>query len=164
MKSFSSLLIVGLAIGLSNAENPFQGSFKLQRSDNFKAYLEALRVPKVLVALAVASKPTVTYSRNCPNSSPLNDPNCVWSIKTAVPLVKEATTQFRLGQPVKSTSLDGRKISSVYTVSPDNSLVEVQTTESSGLQTTITRRVNGNNINIDLAVGGVRASSIFRRV
>ena len=62
---------------------------------------------------------------------------------------------------LQDTTLDGRKVTSLFTWSEPNTLMEVQTTRK--VNTTILRRFYTKGIDIEMEAKGVIARTIFSR-
>jgi len=134
------------------------GSFHLHSSDNFDAYLSELGVSFILRQLASLAFPIITV-QSCPSPPP---PECQWKIKTDAGL-RSHTISFSLGEEVDDVTMDGRQVSSLFSLDSDDSLVEEQRSREGGPTTFLTRRFYDNRMEVGMVVNSVNASSVFLR-
>jgi len=94
------------------------------------------------------------------------DSSCLWSLTTDAGISRH-TTVFNLGIPVTDKTVDGRRVTRLFTRIPEskNRLVEEQTSCKGGYKnTTVVRSFFPDKMEVNMWVGEVRASSVFRRV
>jgi len=94
------------------------------------------------------------------------DSSCLWSLTTDAGISRH-TTVFTLGIPVTDKTVDGRRVTRLFTRIPEskNRLVEEQTSFKGGYKnTTVVRSFFPDKMEVNMWVGEVRASSVFRRV
>jgi hypothetical protein len=148
-----------------------EGTFYLHSSSNFDAYLAELGVSYILRQLALLASPVITVGRSCKDSTTVTNTtttsssrktsDCRWTIVTDVGLRSHSVT-FRAGEEVADTTLDGRAVTSRFTVGPGPAISEVQR-EEGGLGTALDRTFHRDRMEVDMRVNGVTASSVFLR-
>lgn len=167
-----------------------EGTFSLGTSTNFDAYLSELGVNFILRNLAKLAKPTVSISRNCPRIScqeelpvsstlsPLTvncsssalvnctsnkidskDENCEWTIYTYTPF-KSHSIIFRLNKQVVDKTMDGRYVTSFFSIFNSTTLIENQV---GYVNTTLIRTFNDDEMQVSLYANQVMATSSFSR-
>jgi hypothetical protein len=144
--------------GTTLPSNLMAGSFHLHSSDNFDAYLSELGVSFILRQLAGLAFPIITV-QSCPTPPP---PDCQWKIKTDAGL-RSHTISFSLGEQVDDVTMDGRQVSSLFSLDDEDSLLEEQRSREGGPTTFLTRRFYDNRMEVGMVVNSVNASSVFLR-
>lgn len=134
------------------------GTFHLHSSDNFDAYLSELGVSFILRQLASLAFPIITVE-SCPSPPPQD---CKWKIKTDAGL-RSHTISFTLGNEVDDVTMDGRQVTSLFSLGGKDSLVEEQKSRDGGPTTILTRRFDASRMEVGMVVNGVSASSVFLR-
>jgi len=137
------------------------GTYSLEGSSNFDSYLKELGVGFILRQLAQVAQPTVTVDRNCSATpTPSEAEFCIWTIHTDA-AVRQHTISFHLGEEVEDTTMDGRSVRSKFSQDVANQLEEEQTGE--GKTTLLVRSFYEDRMEVNMRVGQVSASSVFRR-
>lgn len=134
------------------------GTFHLHSSDNFDAYLSELGVSFILRQLASLAFPIITVE-SCPSPPPQD---CKWKIKTDAGL-RSHTISFTLGNEVDDVTMDGRQVTSLFSLGGKDSLVEEQKSRDGGPTTILTRRFDASRMEVGMVVNRVSASSVFLR-
>jgi len=134
------------------------GTFHLHSSDNFDAYLSELGVSFILRQLASLAFPIITVD-SCPSPPP---PDCQWKIKTDAGL-RSHTVSFSLGEEVDDVTMDGRQVTSLFSLVSEDSLLEEQKSRDGGPTTILTRSFYDNRMEVGMVVNNVNASSVFLR-
>jgi len=132
------------------------GTFHLHSSDNFDAYLSELGVSFILRQLASLAFPIITVE-SCP---PAPQSPCLWKIKTDAGL-RSHSISFSLGEEVDDVTMDGRKVTSLFSLGGEDLLLEKQRSREGGPTTILTRRFFDNRMEVGMLVNNVNASSVF---
>jgi len=132
------------------------GTFHLHSSDNFDAYLSELGVSFILRQLASLAFPIITVE-SCP---PAPQSSCLWKIKTDAGL-RSHSISFSLGEEVDDVTMDGRKVTSLFSLGGEDLLLEKQRSREGGPTTILTRRFFENRMEVGMLVNNVNASSVF---
>jgi len=132
------------------------GTFHLHSSDNFDAYLSELGVSFILRQLASLAFPIITVE-SCP---PAPQSPCLWKIKTDAGL-RSHSISFSLGEEVDDVTMDGRKVTSLFSLGGEDLLLEKQKSREGGPTTILTRRFFENRMEVGMLVNNVNASSVF---
>jgi len=132
------------------------GTFHLHSSDNFDAYLSELGVSFILRQLASLAFPIITVE-SCP---PAPQSPCLWKIKTDAGL-RSHSISFSLGEEVDDVTMDGRKVTSLFSLGGEDLLLEKQRSRDGGPTTILTRRFFENRMEVGMLVNNVNASSVF---
>jgi len=144
-----------------NSTSLIEGTYNLESSENFNAYLQELGVSYILRNLASLAKPTVTISRDCPDGIVMiNATECTWNVYTDTAF-KSHSIRFKLGTVVDDYTMDGRSIQTLFTLRDANTLIEHQMGK---VNTTLERAFDEDKMKVTLYVNNVIASSIFPRV
>ncbi|XP_019507512.1 PREDICTED: fatty acid-binding protein 9-like [Hipposideros armiger] len=128
---------------------PFLGTWTLESSENFEAYLEQLGIPAAFRHLAALEKPRITIRSHGEKLS----------IKTQSSL-KTTEISFRLGQQFDETTADNRKVKSVVTLDGD-SLVHVQKWHNK--ETTIKRQIVNGKMVAKHAMNNVVSTRVYTK-
>jgi len=164
----------------SNTEQYILGTYDLESSTNFDSYLEEMGVSYFLRQLAQLAQPRVTFSVECEEENMVDSKHgdtentedtdhsdialasagCVWSIHTDAG-VKIHDIAFTLGEEVMDITMDGREVTSKYTMSKANTLIEETMGKTSN--TTLTRNFFSDGMEVIMQVNDVTAQSVFKR-
>jgi len=169
-----NLVILVLIIGSSHSLNPsvqddlIPGTYKLDSSNNFNAYLKELGVGYFLRKLAMLASPVVTIdryfiiisSKNLFSSRICQAGSCKWSIKTDA-VVRTHQVTFSLGELVEDFTMDRRRVKTIYTMPSRNRLVEEQM--GNKVNTTLVRDFFEERMDVAMYVNDVIATSVFYR-
>lgn len=138
------------------------GTFYYDSSDNFENYLSELGVGYFLRKLALLAFPIITISRNCATEPVIlhNDTDCVWNIKTDAGL-RTHNIQFQLDTWTQDTTMDGRRIMTMFTRPTVDTLVELQMSDK--VNTTLVRQFYNDRMEVTMRVNNVVATSLFKR-
>jgi len=132
------------------------GTFHLHSSDNFDAYLSELGVSFILRQLASLAFPIITVE----SCAPAPQSPCLWKIKTDAGL-RSHSISFSLGEEVDDVTMDGRKVTSLFSLGGEDLLLEKQRSREGGPTTILTRRFFENRMEVGMLVNNVNASSVF---
>merc|ERR1712227_903144 len=99
------------------------GVYNFESSTNFDNYLKALGVGFIMRQLASLAQPVVTLSVDCHQDTNADACNCSWTIFTDAGVSTHSVT-FHLDTQINDTTLDGRKVTSVYSLTQPNVLTE----------------------------------------
>nr|XP_019580938.1 PREDICTED: fatty acid-binding protein 9-like [Rhinolophus sinicus] len=128
---------------------PFLGTWTLESSENFEAYLAQLGVPAAFRHLAALEKPRITIKAQGERVS----------IKTESSL-KNTEISFRLGEVFDETTADNRKVKSIITLD-GGSLVHVQ--KWHGKETTIKRQIVNGKMVAKHAMNNVVSTRVYTK-
>ena len=110
----------------------FLGDWKLISSENFENLMKELGVGLIMRKLGNTTKPNVKFSQSGDD----------WTM-TTTSAVKSQVVNFKIGQEVEETTLDGRNVKTTFTVE-DNKLVQTQRDKDNNISCTITREITDN--------------------
>ncbi|XP_067835705.1 fatty acid-binding protein, liver-like [Heptranchias perlo] len=128
---------------------PFVGTWKLVKTENFDDYMKALGVSGVLRKLANKAKPTTTISMNGDTITLQTDST-----------VKITKIQFKLGVEFDEITADDRKTKT--TVIMDNGKM-IQTQRWEGKETTLVRELKGDKLILTCTLGDVVCTRIYEK-
>jgi len=106
--------------------------------------------------LASLAFPIITVE-SCPPAPPSP---CLWKIKTDAGL-RSHLISFSLGKEVDDVTMDGRKVTSLFSLGGEDLLLEKQRSREGGPTTILTRRFFENRMEVGMLVNNVNASSVF---
>ncbi|XP_023345672.1 myelin P2 protein [Eurytemora carolleeae] len=130
----------------------FIGTWTFVESDNFEPYLKALGIAAPLRKLANLTTPTVIIS---------DLGNGEYSVKTDA-VVRSVVVTFKFGEKVGETTVDFRKVESVFTLE-DETLVWTST-DKNGLTTVVRRTISSEGIMlVEMEVRGITATAKFKK-
>ncbi|WP_172386956.1 lipocalin/fatty-acid binding family protein [Streptomyces sp. MNP-20] len=124
--------------------------WEMVSSDNYGEYLKAVGVGMIQRNLAEKAIPT----------EELTATDGRYKLTISTPL-KKTEVSFSLGEPVDTTSFDGRAINVTF-VRDGNKLIEVQKTR--GDAATITRDYGETGMTATYTAKGVTATRVFKRL
>jgi len=145
---------------VSNTSTLMEGSYYLESSSNFDAYLAELGVGYILRNLAQLAKPTIHISRFCPDNAEIESSTCDWKIRTETSFKSHQIT-FKLGDKVGDLTMDGRSTISLFTVKDEDTLIEHVFGD---VNTTLSRDFDLDKMKVTMSAGDVTATSTFPRV
>ncbi|XP_065147126.1 fatty acid-binding protein, heart [Paramisgurnus dabryanus] len=119
----------------------FCGTWNLKESKNFDEYMKGLGVGFATRQVGSMTKPTLVISQE----------GDVVTLKT-VSTFKTTEINFKLGVEFDETTADDRKCKSVVTLDGDK-LVHIQRWD--GKETSLVRKVEGNNLTLTLTLGEI---------
>nr|ABL09313.1 allergen Ale o 13 [Aleuroglyphus ovatus] len=125
------------------------GSYKLEKSDNFDAFLKELGVNFVTRNLAKSATPTVEVAVN----------GDTYTIKTLSTL-KNSEITFKLGEEFEEDRADGKKVKTVVNKESDTKLVQVQKGDK---EVTIVREFSDDGLTVTATVNGVTSVRFYKR-
>ena len=104
----------------------------------------------------------MTHLRNCATEPVIlhNDTDCVWNIKTDAGL-RTHNIQFQLDTWTQDTTMDGRRIMTMFTRPTVDTLVELQMSDR--VNTTLVRQFYNDRMEVTMRVNNVVATSLFKR-
>jgi len=126
----------------------FVGTWKLDSSENFDAYMQAVGVNAAMAKLGSVTKPTMTISID----------GDTWNMKSET-LFKNNKMQFQLGVEFDETTPDDRQMKTTITLE-GNKLIQDQKGE---IPSVITREVNGDKMTVLCKAGDVVATRHYVR-
>lgn len=126
------------------------GSYKLEKSDNFDAFLKELGVNFVTRNLAKSASPTVEVIVDGDS----------YTIKTSSTL-KNSEIKFKLGEEFEEDRADGKKVKTVVNKEGDNKLVQTQFGDK---EVKIIREFNGDDVVVTASVDGVTSVRSYKRI
>jgi hypothetical protein len=126
----------------------FVGTWKMESSENFDSYMEAVGVGAAMAKIGSMSKPTVTISVD----------GDTWNMKSET-LFKNSKLQFQIGVEFDETTPDDRQMKTIFTLE-GNKLIQDQKGEKPSV---ITREVNGDKMTVLCTAGTVVATRIYSR-
>jgi len=121
----------------------FVGTWKMESSENFDKYMEAVGVNVPMAKLGSVAKPTVTISVE----------GDTWNLKSET-LFKNSKIQFQLGVEFDETTADDRQMKTTFTLD-GNKLIQDQ---KGSIPSVITREVNGDKMTVLCKAGDVVAT------
>nr|ABU97480.1 allergen Tyr p 13 [Tyrophagus putrescentiae] len=125
------------------------GSYKLEKSDNFDAFLKELGVNFVTRNLAKSASPTVEVIVDGDS----------YTIKTSSTL-KNSEIKFKLGEEFEEDRADGKKVQTSVTKEGDNKLVQVQKGDK---PVTIVREFSEEGLTVTATVNGATSVRFYKR-
>nr|ABL09307.1 allergen Aca s 13 [Acarus siro] len=125
------------------------GSYKLEKSDNFDAFLKELGLNFVTRNLAKSATPTVEVSVNGDS----------YTIKTASTL-KNTEISFKLGEEFEEARADGKTVKTVVNKESDTKFVQVQQGDK---EVTIVREFSDEGLTVTATVNGVTSVRFYKR-
>nr|AAX34046.1 Sui m 13 allergen [Suidasia medanensis] len=125
------------------------GTYKLDKSDNFDAFLKELGVSFVTRNLAKSATPTLEVIVDGDN----------YTIKT-ISTIKSSEIKFQLGQEFEEDRMDGKKVKTVVNKEGDNKLVQVQKGDK---EVNIVRDFSAEGVNVTATVNGVVSVRFYKR-
>jgi len=111
----------------------FIGTWNMESSENFDAYMKAVGVGAIMAKLGSSAKPTLVVEV---------DGN-TWTIKSETTF-KTTKVTFQLGVEFQETTADDRKMNTTFTLE-GNKLTQDQ---KGTIPSTITREVNGSKMTV----------------
>ncbi|PAA49632.1 hypothetical protein BOX15_Mlig012300g1 [Macrostomum lignano] len=132
----------------------FIGTWRLESSENFDAYMKAIGVGFVLRKVGNTVKPDVQFLRN-------EDGTC--TMKT-ISTFKNSEITFELDKEFEETTIDGRKVRSTMTMTEGGELVHKQASEP---ETVIERKLQGDGDNemvCTVKAGDVVCTRAYRKL
>ena len=111
----------------------FVGTWKMESSENFDAYMEAVGVNAAMAKLGSVAKPTLIISID----------GDTWTIKSET-LFKNSKIQFQLGVEIDETTADDRQMKTTFNLE-GNKLIQDQ---KGTIPSVITREVNGDKMTV----------------
>jgi len=118
----------GIFLSFKMAGNAFIGTWNLESSDNFDAYMKAVGVGMIMAKMASTAKPKMTIS--------VSDDG-TWTLKSETTF-KTTKVEFKLGVEFEETTADDRKMKTTITLD-GNTLTQDQKGET---PSTIIREVD----------------------
>nr|WBV73483.1 allergen [Blomia tropicalis] len=126
------------------------GSYKLDKSDNFDAFLKELGLNFVTRNLAKTASPTVEVSVDGDN----------YTIKSTSTF-KNTEVKFKIGEEFEEDRADGKKVSTTVNKESDTKLVQVQKGEK---EVTIVREFSDEGLTVTATVNGVSSVRFYKRL
>jgi len=114
----------------------FVGTWKMESSENFDAYMEAVGVGAVMAKLGSTAKPSLIISIE----------GDTWKLKTETTF-KKTKVEFKLGVEFDEETADGRKVKTIFTLD-GNKLTQDQKADPPAVPSVITREVDGNKMTV----------------
>jgi len=124
----------------------FVGTWKIESSENFDKYMEAVGVGAALAKLGSVAKPTLTISIE----------GDTWNLKSET-LFKNNKIQFQLGVEFDETTADDRHMKTTFTLE-GNKLIQ---TQKGTIPSVITREVAGDKMTVLCKAGDVVATRLY---
>jgi len=121
----------------------FVGTWKMESSENFEAYMEQVGVNVAMAKIGSAAKPTLVISVD----------GDTWTLKSET-LFKNTKIQFQLGVEFDETTADDRKMKTTFTLD-GNKLTQDQ---KGAKPSVITREVDGNKMVVVCKAGTATAT------
>jgi len=130
----------------------FVGTWNMESSDNFDAYMREVGVNAVTAKLGSVAKPTMLVSQE----------GDTWTLKSETTF-KNTKVVFQLGVEFDETTADDRKMKTTFTLE-GNKLIQTQKpTVDGGVPSVITREVNGNKILVTCKANAVVATRNYTK-
>jgi len=130
----------------------FVGTWNMESSDNFDAYMREVGVNAVTAKLGSVAKPTMIISHE----------GDTWTLKSETTF-KNTKVVFQLGVEFDETTADDRKMKTTFTLE-GNTLIQTQKpTVDGGVPSAITREVNGNKILVTCKANAVVATRNYTK-
>jgi hypothetical protein len=130
----------------------FVGTWNMESSDNFDAYMREVGVNAVTAKLGSVAKPTMIISHE----------GDTWTLKSETTF-KNTKVVFQLGVEFDETTADDRKMKTTFTLE-GNTLIQTQKpTVDGGVPSVITREVNGNKILVTCKANAVVATRNYTK-
>jgi len=130
----------------------FVGTWNMESSDNFDAYMREVGVNAVTAKLGSVAKPTMIVSQE----------GDTWTLKSETTF-KNTKVVFQLGVEFDETTADDRKMKTTFTLE-GNKLIQTQKpTVDGGVPSVITREVNGNKILVTCKANAVVATRNYTK-
>merc|ERR1712212_1087503 len=126
------------------------GSYTLTTSDNFDEFMKALGVGLMMRKMGATVTPTLT----------VKEADGQYTVTTSSTF-KSSEITFRLGEPVKETTMDGREAMSTFTLE-GNTLTQKQEA-SKGASSTYIRIFKEKELETICECNGVKATRIYKR-
>ena len=134
----------------------FCGDWKFVSCDNFDEFLKELGINVVLRKMAAVASPTVSFFTE------LKEGKDVWTMRTET-FVRTVKVEFLLNEPFSETTIDLRKLDSVFAIENGDTLTQIQT-DKSGRRAKIERRVKDDIMNVTMTINDVVSTAIFKKV
>ncbi|TKR94166.1 hypothetical protein L596_008490 [Steinernema carpocapsae] len=139
---------------LSIMQDQFLGKWQVVESENFDDYMKEVGVGFVTRKAAGSLKPVMEVTID----------NGKWKMYSTTTM-KSHTLEFELGKEVDTTTADGRKMKSTFTLGADGKLVQDEKKISSGdKDSVITRYVQGEKLIAEMQSGNVHAKRIYQKL
>jgi len=126
----------------------FVGTWKMESSENFDSYMEAVGVSAPMAKIGSMTKPTVIISVD----------GDTWNMKSET-LFKNSKLQFQLGVEFDETTPDDRQMKTTFTLE-GNKLTQDQ---KGAKPSVITREVSGDKMTVVCTAGSVVATRVYSR-
>ncbi|MGW7455151.1 lipocalin/fatty-acid binding family protein [Streptomyces sp. NPDC054787] len=126
------------------------GKFEMTSTDNYDAYLKAVRVVMIQRQLAMKAKPTVE----------ITEANGRWTVRTLTSL-KNAEIEFTPGETVTESTVEGLNCKSVITLGGGQL---IQTLHLDDFTATVTRTFTDDGMDEVSEAAGVTARRTFKRL
>ncbi|KAK0424607.1 hypothetical protein QR680_008749 [Steinernema hermaphroditum] len=134
-------------------QDQFLGKWQLVESEKFDEYMKEVGVGLLTRKAAGSMKPLMEITIE----------NGKWKLHSTTTM-KSHTLEFELGQETDTTTADGRKMKSVFTLGDDGKLIQKESKiSSSDKDSTITRYVEGNKLVTVLESGNVVSKRIYEK-
>jgi len=133
----------------------FNGKYKLDKSENFEQFMEALGVNFALRKLGNTTKPTLTVTTEDGKHFVFNSESTFKNIKV----------EFNLGEEFDDTSPDGRKTKNVVTME-DSKLTQVEKPrDGKGKDVTYVRELTEDkDLKVTCTIGDVVSTRLYKRL
>ncbi|XP_078657721.1 fatty acid-binding protein 2, liver-like isoform X1 [Branchiostoma floridae x Branchiostoma belcheri] len=121
----------------------FNGTWRLNRHENYREFLRKIGIPEECVAgaLEVTTEAEVTQE----------DDVITWTGTTGA---QKAVSSFRLGEEFEEEHLGGKK-KVMYRWEEDSLVSSYQDWDGTGLKVTITRQLQGDTLDLTMTAGDV---------
>merc|ERR1711973_119886 len=144
----TSLLSLKFAVTAKMSKIP--GTYKLVDSVNFDDFMKAIGVGMVMRGMASKAKPDIVFSIN-------GDEYCMKTVSS----IRTTELPFKLGTPLKETTLDGREAETTFTLDGDV-LTQVQKC-SKGPHVTYTRTFTDEGLVAVCEADGTKCTRTYKR-
>ena len=129
----------------------FNGSYRLESSENYDAYLQSAGANAVTRQILNTITPTTVITVSGAN----------WTIRTESSF-KNVESTFTLGSPFQQETLDGRVLTAVATLSADGTTLTFDQ-NLNGQTSTDTIALNDTGFAESLSINGVVATRVYKR-
>jgi hypothetical protein len=129
----------------------FEGKWRMESSENFDKYMEAVGVGFMLRKVASTLKPDLIF---------VKDGDDKWKMRTESTF-KTTEISFKLGEEFDEETADGRKVKTVMTLE-DNKLVQSQ---KGDVDSTLTRELNDEDtLTLTCKAKDVESKRVYKKV
>lgn len=133
------------------SKSKFEGTWKLDSTENFDEYMKAIGVGYALRKMAALAKPSTFISKK----------DDEWTIKT-VATFKSTEIAFKLGQEFDETTGDGRKMKTTITLQDDGKKL-IQAQQGEVPSTLIRELKDDDTIVMTLEAKGITCTRVYKR-